>query len=258
MCRKRAVDRGAHLVAPVGTLKLARDPVRTRWTAGLRAAGIEQTVRFRFLIDATGRRTRLSCQLQTAPVVAGDRLVARVTRLKRCQAVTSIDHFTLVEAVPEGWWYLASAPDGNRVLSFFTDSDLPAARATLDRIGFASQLIKTQQIAQVVTSDDLIGPIVCVSARSQRSPRPCGDEWCATGDAALAFDPLSSQGISNALYTGTLAAEAAAARLAGKLTAFDRYVGRIDAMWNAYRNTLAGCYRIEKRFPLEAFWQRRS
>jgi flavin-dependent dehydrogenase len=164
----------------------------------------------------------------------------------------------LVEAVAEGWWYLASLPDGNRIVGFFTDSDLPAAHATRDRLGFANLVIKSQQIAQLVTPEDLMGPIACVSARSQRSSKLCGDDWCAIGDAALAFDPLSSQGISNALYTGFLGAEAVASRLTGELSAFDRYARCVDAVWNTYRDNLASCYRMEKRFLHEAFWQRRS
>jgi flavin-dependent dehydrogenase len=259
MCRKRAADRGANLIAPVRTLSLSREPARSRrWSARFRASGVEQTFRFRFLIDATGRRTLLSGRLPATPIAVEDRLVVRLAHAQKCPGPTSVDHFTLVEAVSEGWWYLTSLPDGNRVLGFFTDSDLPAARITRDRVGFANQLTKSQQIAQFVTPEDLIGPIVCAPARSQRSPKPCGDDWCATGDAAMAFDPLSSQGISNALYTGILAAEAAAARLAGAAAASERYIARLDAMWNRYRNYLASCYRMERRFSREAFWQRRS
>lgn len=35
-----------------------------------------------------------------------------------------------------------------------------------------------------------------------------GDTWLATGDAALCFDPISSQGLFNSIYTGLTAAEA--------------------------------------------------
>ena len=39
---------------------------------------------------------------------------------------------TVVEAVEDGWWYTAPLPDGRRVLAFFTDADLPAARIAYD------------------------------------------------------------------------------------------------------------------------------
>jgi flavin-dependent dehydrogenase len=259
MCRKSAVERGANLIAPARLIGLSGDSVNThRWAVRIDVEGVEQTLHVRFLIDATGRRTMLSHRLGASSITVGDRLVGRLTHVKRCPAITSIDHFSLVEAVADGWWYLASLPDGNRIAGFFTDSDLPAAHATRDRLGFANLLIKSQQIAQLVTPEDLMGPIVCVSARSQRSSKLCGDDWCAIGDAALALDPLSSQGISNALYTGYLGAETVASRLTGELSAFDRYTRCVDAIWNTYRDNLASCYRMEKRFLHEAFWQRRS
>lgn len=54
-----------------------------------------------------------------------------------------------------------------------------------------------------------------------------GDHWIAVGDAALAFDPLSSKGISNALYIGLCGARADLAVEAGDLNAcagFQRHV----------------------------------
>lgn len=259
MCRESAVERGAKFVAPARLKGLSRDSVNTsRWIVRIDVHGAEQTVRVRFLIDATGRRSMLSRRLRASSITVGDRLVGRLTRVKRYPAISSIDRFSLVEAVAEGWWYLASLPDGNRIVGFFTDSDLPAAHATRGRFGFASLLTKSQQIAQLVTPEDLLSQIVCVSARSQRSSNPCGDAWCAIGDAALAFDPLSSQGILNALYTAFFGAEAVASSLTGDLNAFARYTSRLEALWNAYRNNLASYYQMEKRFLHEAFWQRRS
>ena len=44
-----------------------------------------------------------------------------------------------------------------------------------------------------------------------------GDGWCAVGDAAAAYDPLSSQGITTALASGAWAGQA----IAGGTTVID-------------------------------------
>jgi hypothetical protein len=44
------------------------------------------------------------------------------------------------------------------------------------------------------------GPFVVV-ANNSRLDRLAGEKWLAVGDAAMAFDPLSAQGISKALHS---------------------------------------------------------
>ncbi|HEV2888119.1 MAG TPA: hypothetical protein VGX49_14500, partial [Jatrophihabitans sp.] len=77
------------------------------------------------------------------------------------------------------------------------------------------------------------------------------------GDAALSFDPLSSQGLLTALFTGRAAAQAIAATLAGSDQAIAGYVRRLDAIRHAYRSNLALYYGFERRWAAEPFWARR-
>ena len=68
-----------------------------------------------------------------------------------------------------------------------------------------------------------------------------GDGWIACGDAAVSFDPISSQGILNAIRTG---AAVASAILAGDTTrAFDDYRAEIGTVWKIYCDTRARLYR---------------
>jgi hypothetical protein len=52
-------------------------------------------------------------------------------------------------------------------------------------------------------------------ARSSRLERFHGEGWLAAGDAAIAFDPLSSQGILSALYSGLKSGQAVVGCLGG-------------------------------------------
>jgi flavin-dependent dehydrogenase len=62
-----------------------------------------------------------------------------------------------------------------------------------------------------------------------------GPGWLAVGDAALACDPLSSQGLFNALYSGLMAARALRSALAGDTDALADYDRTIARVVDAYR-----------------------
>lgn len=68
-------------------------------------------------MDASGRPAALARRLG-ADRRKHDRLVA-VFASVRASAVDA-DARTLVEAVPEGWWYTARVPGGRRVVAFLT------------------------------------------------------------------------------------------------------------------------------------------
>jgi flavin-dependent dehydrogenase len=88
---------------------------------------------------------------------------------------------------------------------------------------------------------------------------PCvGPAWIAAGDAALSFDPLSSQGLLNALFTGLASAETADRHLNGFRDAFDEYMQTIDGICKAYLSHLKSWYQTETRWPNSAFWRRRN
>ena len=87
---------------------------------------------------------------------------------------------------------------------------------------------------------------------------PCaGPGWLAVGDAALSFDPLSSQGLLNALFTGLAAAVAAEAHLEGDADAMPGHARALAGIQAAYERHLGLYYAQEDRWPDRPFWQRR-
>jgi flavin-dependent dehydrogenase len=73
----------------------------------------------------------------------------------------------------------------------------------------------------------------------------------------MSFDPLSSQGLFHALFSGLAAAEAADACLAGDDNALQRYCQLMVSIQHAYRRRLDFCYTTETRWPSAPFWERR-
>jgi flavin-dependent dehydrogenase len=80
----------------------------------------------------------------------------------------------------------------------------------------------------------------------------CGEGWIACGDAAAAFDPLSSQGLLGALAGGVAAAQAICAEDTGTALAGIAVRHReIRAIYEARRST---AYARERQWPDRPFW----
>jgi flavin-dependent dehydrogenase len=80
----------------------------------------------------------------------------------------------------------------------------------------------------------------------------------AAGDASMCFDPLSSQGLFHALYTGLSAGHAALALLDGDERAGAAYSASLDPVWDAYVRHRAQYYAMERRWLGAPFWRRRG
>jgi len=214
----------------------------------------------RWVIDATGRRAAVA-RAQGAQRERRDRLVAVYALLRT--GTCDVDARTRVAATPAGWWYSARIGEGRRVVAFLTDADLldPALRAPADFAAAAATAGAGGGRILPVAGDTSVevesGPAT-TAAHGARLRPACGDGWLAVGDAALAFDPLSSQGILNALVTALLGAAAVETGLRGEPQALASYDRRLAAVWSAYESNLSGAYALERRWQDAVFWARRA
>ncbi|WP_380283057.1 tryptophan 7-halogenase [Kitasatospora purpeofusca] len=226
------------------------------WTLALHGGtGPGAAVRCRWIVDATGRRAAVATT-HAARRILGDRLVALHLVLGPGDGGPA-DTTTLVEAVPDGWWYSAPLPGGRLLLASFTDADLPAART--DPRLLRHRLAATGPTAARAAAHPLpphASP-ARAPAHTARLDRVHGEGWTAAGDAAAAFDPLSSQGILTALWSGRAAGLAVDAHLAGEAGALDRYAADLAGVVTAYRRNHATYYGLERRWPGGPFWRRR-
>ena len=81
-----------------------------------------------------------------------------------------------------------------------------------------------------------------------------GDRWLAVGDAAAAYDPISSQGIHKPLSDGLQAAEAIAAVLEGDTQRLDEYRSSVAARFDNYLSVRNYFHGQEQRWPNSPFW----
>lgn len=209
------------------------------------------------VIDASGRRAVFARQ-QGARRTALDRQVAVVALLDPAGAPLR-DSATLIEATAAGWWYSAMLPDGCLATAFFSDPDLLAADRSWRRTGWRALLAASPHTRQRVADhgDVLSRPLRVTAARNEVLVPLSGDGWLAVGDAAAAYDPLSSHGIGSALAVGGRAAATVIAHLGGDSGAFTAYAERITTGYATYLHLWRAYYADERRWPTAPFWHRR-
>jgi hypothetical protein len=158
------------------------------------------------------------------------------------------DSTTLVESVEDGWWYTSPLPAGRRIAAFLTDGDLLPTREQ-----WPVALQRTRHVSAAVSGGVLRGPLRTSPAETSHLDRLHGPGWLAVGDAACAWDPLSSQGIVTAILMGGRAAEViAGARDVGE---WERDYRTLLREHCAERADFA---RVERRWPDSPFWSRRQ
>lgn len=263
--RQAAAAAGARVCEHTGVRGVRREP-EGLWSLGLSGPWGVRDVRCRWIVDATGRRAAVATR-RGAVRRTGDRLLGVFVALPVSAAPasgaqqdgTGEDPSSLVEAEPDGWWYTALQPSRGRLLIYFTDADLPASRLRTAE-EFRSRLAATRHVAARAARHPWPDGTVPrrVPAHSSFLRPASGDGWIAAGDAVAAFDPLSSQGLVTALYTGLSAGEALDARLSGRDGAMPEYAARLADVEAAYRRNHRYAYASEQRWAHRPFWLRRA
>lgn len=252
--REQAVRRGTRLLAPMNLTGIRREG--SRFIVELRSYKSFLSVATDFVIDAGGRtalaaRSLGALRQMDLPLIC--RAVYGTSASKGPYA-----GINFIEAVEDGWWYTTPLPDGQRVLAFHTDKDLPAS-AVRSPNGLLHHAEKTTELRNVLTAMNFSPESKssgCLASGSVLAPC-CGPGWLASGDAALTFDPLSSQGLLNSLFMGLAAAEATDSYLSGKSFAMAEYQSSATRIREAYRKALSLCYAQEGRWRRAPFWLRR-
>lgn len=259
MLMKEAIKAGA-VRQPQTTVTSCSINQRRHWELKLVSQqGLRSQIIAKFVIDATGRKSWFA-RRQRAGRINYDRLVGLVTLLVPKSNRTDENSLTVVEAVREGWWYSALIPDGKLVVAYMSDGDLASTKTGRRADGWRALLKQTHHTRDRVEAYgyEILGGPRMVCANSSHLTRMTGESWLAVGDAASAFDPLSSQGILAALETGISAAEAIQSRLQGRTRGFMSYANSLNDKFLEYLSRRDFYYAQERRWPESLFWQRRS
>jgi flavin-dependent dehydrogenase len=207
----------------------------------------------RFIIDASGRHASVA-RTYGATVRQHDNLTGLVALFEGNTSSSG----TLVEAAPDGWWYSVQVPGERMVVAFMTDADMVRDRRLHETDVWCQALEETNATRRRTTNASLLRPPAAFPAQSQILHPLHGDHWIAAGDAAAAFDPLSSMGIGYAIASGIQAARFAAIAVDGGSPGLHLYDEDVAAHFNAYLARRRDYYSIERRWSERPFWKRRQ
>lgn len=218
-------------------------------------AGRDEILDVDFVADATGRAARLARRLG-ARKLRYDGLAGVAALLS--SRIPASDTYTLVEATPDGWWYSALLSDGRLAVVFLADSDLLRSAVTAPT-GWWQRLRRTSATLERVAANGYEAPasLRVLPAESSRLDVIAGDGWIALGDAAAAYDPLSSHGIASAMGSGFYGGHAIVDLLAGRADARLAYLDLMQRAYGTYLDLQREHYRRETRWPDAPFWRRR-
>lgn len=216
-----------------------------------------------FVIDATGRVARLGRRLTAYRRI--DRLLAATSTLGQQDSRVDPTPATLIEAVADGWWYASLLRSGRLSIAYFSDPDLVPYGLSSDLASWRGLAMRSIHLSRWLADADfaVTAPPRLVTAgttclMSAAGVTESGAGWAAAGDAATAFDPLSSQGLTIALWTGMKAGLAAAEWLAGNHAPLTHYATLVRKNFEAYLRQRQTYYSAENRFRDRDFWSRRN
>ncbi|WP_046006565.1 tryptophan 7-halogenase [Pseudoalteromonas rubra] len=214
-------------------------------------------VRCRFVVDATGqpaivaRKFGAQIKMQDAMLSIAAYFDCKDTDLNALK-------LTLLEAINLGWWYCASIPNNQLVVSLTTDATIAKEYALKDPKNWFALLNQTAHLAGRVNTLAPPAHLHYWKTPSSLLNPPAGNGWLAVGDAASCYDPISSQGVYKALATGLKAAQAIADWLDNKPNTLGEYRQYIGNEFINYLTQREYFYQQEQRWQDALFWQQRQ
>ena len=253
---RRARDVGAKICMNARCTKIDRGG-NGDWRIVFVDARGEHVIRARFLVDASGRSSNLRRKLGVDDEVY-DQLVGVAVWFEHKALSSQNNSYALIESVEHGWWYSAPVPTGKLIVMFMSDLDLyQTGRRRAARYWY-EHLEETYYTRDRVTPLRPVSPPQVYLAHSHQVVGLGSSGWLPVGEAMQGVDPLSGQGVCNALQMAEEAAGAINGYFDGKPGALSDYVAQIDGTFSRYLEMRRYYYAKEIRWTASVFWQRRA
>ncbi|KAJ7208294.1 hypothetical protein GGX14DRAFT_454316 [Mycena pura] len=241
------------------------------WILETEAGG--SAVQSRWLVDASGRRASAARLLGLRTRKTDDLLAVHALFSSTSGTTEDRDTRTLIEACSQGWWYSALLPSKQRLVAFHCDA--PSAKGSIrTRTGFLDFLHdQTNHLARIVAKHEHdfsapddgapVGPQTTAACSSQLEGWQSQAYFVPVGDAALSFDPLSSQGMMTALEMGCILGTELAANLlqlegfSDERAIVESVTERYAEVWKHFEKSRKYYYSVQSRFDGDQFWASR-
>ncbi|MGY5795749.1 NAD(P)/FAD-dependent oxidoreductase [Rheinheimera faecalis] len=248
--RDRVQRRGIRCLWPASFSKCEQKP--NGWVLDIQHKKKPMQLHSQLMIDATGRHSRFARALGVRRQNLDQQLSVWLTALVKVRK-----HISVLSSVPEGWWYSAPLPELPLIDTALIDADLLDTEQSEGQARlFALQMqagqfdknlsLSSAAFLQAATKapglNTLVQQIIpgterlhgVVAANSSKLEQGCGEGWFAIGDAAMSFDPLSSQGIFNAMATAMQLADLLIEHGLQHKDMPALYQAQLDSIWQHY------------------------
>lgn len=245
--------------------------------ADLEVAGVEVVQQRAGALESKGNGWRLT--LASGGAVSADFLVeargrmapsAHLSRLRGPETLSLLQYWqgpagdrgSAAVSCENGWVWMARTESGRRYLQLTLDvgsSELPP-RAEL--AGFCEQHFRSlPEAAAFVTDAHPVGDVQARTSTAILCQEAIGDNWIRVGDAAMAVDPLSGNGIFQALSSALQAPAVINTLLTQpqhRALARQFHQQRVDGLFYRFARIGRDFYGMETRWQDTAFWQTRA
>jgi flavin-dependent dehydrogenase len=212
----------------------------------------------KYLVDASGRNSSLSKSLG-ASVTQYDRLTGVGAFYKT--DTTLLEQIQLIESDEFGWWYSAALSDRILVVTYFSDFELISKMKLNRKQQWQNHLEKSEYMSRRIEGLHFIDDNLWI--------RPAGTHfnhfthiknYLPVGDAACAFDPISSMGLGFAMTSGCQVATIIGNSTStnGFNTNSQTYQQDLARQFEQYLNLKLQFYNKEQRWSDVSFWAKRQ
>ncbi|MFG2978508.1 tryptophan 7-halogenase [Streptomyces sp. NPDC048331] len=245
---RRVLDGLLRMAAREAGVRVVRARARAERAGGggWRVAGLDDgPVPVPVVVDSTGASSAVSRGRLARR--RADRLRCTVWRIPAAEA--GPQPWSLVEAVPYGWWYTAPGP-------------APGGDLTVLQVqgagGRAPCVPPPHTAARLRCPGPLPRPAAERVATVGRAAPPWAPGLVAAGDAALSVDPLSSSGLRHALELARPAAHAALGLVDGDEAAAAGYAELVAGAFARHLAERRAHHTAAAHYGREPFWRHRS
>jgi flavin-dependent dehydrogenase len=248
LLRRAATRAGVRLMAPAR----ARAPQHLAsggWAVPVATPAGASVIKAAFLVDARGKRAH-GCDDSTPRTAAMSALWS------------TPDQFfaqTRIEAGFDAWFWGSPSPGSCYAATIFLESQRIAGASTANRAETYRHLLAQSKLLNGLLRGEMIGPVRVRDATSRISPDLIGNDFIRVGEAAIAIDPLSSQGIQDAILSAIQASAAVHTILTAGCAPAAALEFYRDRRHSAAANSRMAAARFYRAHPEQSsFWIRRS
>ncbi|EDP96050.1 FAD-dependent monooxygenase [Kordia algicida OT-1] len=211
-------------------------------------------VQGKILVDATGRNRAVLQKLNIQSTIH-DELVAVSCHIPKIKH-PKLTHEVYVESFKEGWGIVSALNETENICTIYTHKGHEILSKLKEVSQWKTALAETTYLKDFLIETDNI-KFKGGNANSSVANETAGSNWLALGDAAMSFDPLSSHGITNALFISAKAATTIEKKLLeADPDTFFEYDKTMQAIFQQYLQSKNELYRQETRWKDEVFWER--